>query len=435
MENARTMAVKILLECENNGYSNLILDSCLKTSGLDIRDRAFVTAVVYGTIERRILLDNFLNRCSRKPLNKLDSVIAVILRSGLYQCLYMDSVPVRAAIYESVALTRTFKKSSASGFVNAVLRKASSLRMEALSFANETEKESVQYSVSQPILRLLKKSYPEEWQSVLEASFCKPKQAIRVNTLKISCAQLHKELEKIGIASESGGVENSLILKGNGNFVEMPLFQNGFFQFQGEPSQCAALALQAKEGEHIVDLCAAPGGKSALLACCMKNKGRLDVCDVQQGRLQQAEKSLKRWSVSCASFHCMDASHFEPEFQGADAVLCDVPCSGLGIMSKKPDIRTKSLEGISELVALQKNILETAARYPKKGGRIVYSTCTWNPDENENQITDFLNRHPDYRLQKLMLPPQFGDEKNGMITFLPNQEQSDGFFIAYLERL
>lgn len=435
MNKARYTAARALLECEDNGYSNLVLAARLRQKDLDARDRAFVTALVYGTLERGILLDELLDRCSQRPLKKLDPAVRVILRSGLYQCLYMDGVPARAAISEAVELTKRFGKSSAAGFVNAVLRKACGIDPETLNFEDETRRQSVLYCVTPQILTLLKSAYPAQWEQILRAGFDRPAQAVRVNTLKTTADGLQAKLQKRQVEAEPGALRDCLILDGKGDMTALPEFREGLFQFQGEPSQCAALAVKAKPGEHIVDLCAAPGGKSALLAAEMENRGTLDVCDAQASRLEQAKKNLARWGAACAAFHCIDAAVYRPEFAGADAVLCDVPCSGLGILAKKPDIRTKDLKGLEELIRLQRRILETAARYPRHGGRLVYATCTLNPDENEKQIARFLQTHTEYRAVRPQLPEKYqaGDEK--MVTFLPQSGQTDGFFIAYLERL
>lgn len=435
MDKARYTAVRALMECEDNGYSNLVLASRLKNSGLDARDRAFTTALVYGVLERQILLDELLGRCCQRPLAKLDGAVRAVLRGGLYQCLYMDSVPPRAAISEAVELTRKLGKSSAAGFVNAVLRKASVLKAASLSYRDDIHRESVLYCVSPQILRLLKNAYPARWETILEAGFVRPPQTVRVNTQKTTPEELTALLKQEGVDARPGAAENSLILEGKGDMTALDSFQRGLFQFQGEPSQYAALAVKARPGEHIVDLCAAPGGKSALLATQMENCGRLDVCDIQPARLQQAQTALARWGVRCAAFHCIDAAEYEPSFAGADAVLCDVPCSGLGIMAKKPDIRTKDLKGLEALIALQKEILETAARYPRPGGRLVYSTCTLNPAENEKQIQDFLHRHPEYHAEAPFFVKEEEARQSKTVTFLPGEGQTDGFFVAYLERL
>lgn len=435
MMNPRRTAVTALLKQEKNGYSNLVLKSALEKFDGTQRDAAFVSTIFYGTVERQITLDYMLSKCLTKPLNKLDPEIRAILRSGLYQAKYLDSVPAPSAIDESVKLTRKMGKTSAAGMVNAVLRKACSFEISEGDFADKTEFISVKYSVSQPIARLFMSTSPQEYENILSAAFTKPRVCVRVNTLVTTAEKLTGTLEHAGATVTAGSVKNSLYVSVKGDITALKPFKDGCFHVQGESSQLACLALSPKAGEKVLDLCAAPGGKSATLAQYMDNKGELFSCDRAENRLSLIKSLFDRCRVHCGQISQNDAAVYNREFENADCVLCDVPCSGLGVMAKKPDIRLNTLDELPQLIALQKRILETSSRYVKKGGRLVYSTCTLNPDENENNVLDFLSKHSDFKAVKAPNLPN-GDVINEKFTVLnPFYTKTDGFFIAYLERL
>lgn len=436
MNNARYVAVLALQKCENGGYANLVLNGILKKTPLSEKDKGFVSVLVYGTLEKIYTLDYILQSYITKPIARLDAPIRAILRMGLYQCMYLDSVPTSAAINEAVKLTRLCKKSSASGMVNAVLRKAGQTDTESLVFNDEITKLSVIYSVSPDIARLLKNEYPEKYKNILESFSIKPKVTIRVNALKTNEKALQNELIALGVKTENTELENCLAVTDcKGDITALKQFESGFFYIQGMPSQLAVEALGAAPGEKIIDLCAAPGGKSAGIAQKMNNTGVLYSCDIQKSRLPLIEKQFSRLGIKNAKVLYNDAAVYNSEFENSDAVLCDVPCSGLGIAAKKPDIRQKGLDGIESLIKTQKAILNTAAKYVKKGGRLVYSTCTINPDENEKVIIGFLENNKDFVLKKSpFIPSKYYDNKDWLL-FLPNKSQPDGFFVAYLERL
>lgn len=430
MGNARKTVVTALMKQEQNGYANLVLQSVLAHHEEEASEKAFITAVFYGTVERMITIDYLLAQCLSRPLAKLDAAVRAILRAGVYQARWMNRVPVHAAINESVELTRKMKKTSAAGLVNAVLRRATAIDLKTLVFENKTQQLSVQYSVSLPIVQLLQKTLPLECEPFLAHSFTQNPLCIRVNTLQTTAAKLKETLPVL----KQGSVQGSLYLEQKGDVTKSKAFKEGLFHVQGEASQFACAALNVKENETVLDLCAAPGGKSVTLAQQMKNNGVLICKDKAENRVPLIETALQRAGITCATVGVADASVYDETLPQADAVLCDVPCSGIGILAKKPDIRYKMLTQIDQLISLQQEIIATASRYIKKGGRLVYSTCTINPQENEFVVETFLKNHPQFSLQELPTPPQGAVIKNKMVTFYPHKTNLDGFFVALLRR-
>ena len=363
--------MQALVRTEAGGYSNLVLKSQLARFAGTAQEKAFAAAVFYGAVERKNTLDYCLGKFLQKPLSRLDAPVRAILRAGLYQAKYMQSVPVHAAVSESVALCRRMKKASAAGLVNAVLRRAAAVDVEKEAFESETQRLCVQYSVSQPVAMLLQTQLPAYAERLLAASFEKPALAVRVNTLKTTPQALSASLAAHGVAAKPGRVANSLLLEGVGDVAALPEFCEGLFHVQSEASQAACAALAPRPGEKVLDVCAAPGGKSATLAQYMENRGVLFSRDAAQNRVPLIDEALARLGVLCANTACADARVYDAALEQADAVLCDVPCTGLGVLAKKPDIRYKSLEGAEELYAVQRAILHTCAGYVKPGGRLV----------------------------------------------------------------
>ncbi len=435
MKNPRRAAAAALMRQEKDGYSNLVLKSALDGFDGAPRDRAFCSALFYGTVERMVTLDYILQKYLTRPLSRLDAEVRAVLRSGLYQARYMQSVPVRAAVSESVALARALGKSSASGMVNAVLRRAAAYDLGAERFADECTRLSVQYSVSGPVARLLYEKCPEECEGILRAGFTPPPLAVRVNTLKTDADALRSALAAQGVEARPGCAPDSLYLDCKGGVTALDSFQSGLFHVQGVASQLACAALAAKPGERVLDLCAAPGGKSATLAQYMRNTGTLVARDAAENRLPLIAETFRRLGVACARVEYGDAASYDPSLENADAVLCDVPCSGLGVLAKKPDIRLKTLESLDGLTALQRGILETASRYVKSGGRLVYSTCTLNPDENAGIVAPFLERHPEFTARPLPCAVKgVVCRPDGLTTLYPHRTGTDGFFIALLTK-
>lgn len=436
---ARYLAVQALLRQEEGGYSSLVLDAELKKHPLPPQEKAFAGAVFYAVLEHQATLDYLLDKFLQKKILKLDGAVRAILRSGLAQVRYMK-VPPSAAVNEAVRLTRAFKKSSAAGMVNAVLRRAAALPADltAEPFENELQRLAVLGSASLPVAAFFAENYPQEALQLLTVTAAGSPTALRANPLRTDTAALCKALLAEGARqAEPGPFPGCVLARLPGSPADSAAFRAGLYHVEGQTSQLAALALGAQPGETVVDLCAAPGGKTLTIAQQMGDRGRLYSCDVTPNRVSLIQKAAARMGLGCVRALCNDAARYNGELAGADRILADVPCSGLGILAKKPDIRYKTLETLPELEALQQRILENAARTLRPGGRLVYSTCTVNPEENQRQIERFLNNHPEFRLcpplPAELCPAGMVDTGFGWLS-LPNRTGLDGFFIAAAEK-
>ena len=436
--NPRAAAVAALVRQEQDGFSNLILDAELRRRELDGRDKAFASAIFYTVLEHRGTIDFILEQFLPKGLAKLDAPVREILRAAVAQARYMQ-VPVSAAVNEAVKLTRSFKKSSASGLVNAVLRKACVYDLDKAVFKDEIEKLMVLGSASREVAEFLHRHYPEEALGILTHTADGGMTSLRANPLKASAAQLCELLMQNGAKSaEPGIVPGSVLVRFEGSPAEQELFRQGYYHVEGQASQLAALCVEAKPGDTVLDLCAAPGGKTLLLAEEMQGTGRLISCDVTENRVQLIAKAVERMGfTACVETLCNDASRPNPKLPQADRILVDVPCSGLGILAKKPDIRYKSLPKArhDELLATQSAILDTAASLLKAGGRLVYSTCTIDPAENEEQVAAFLNRHPEFRVvtPEVPFPQGMTVGEHGALS-VPTRTGMDGFFLCAMQK-
>ena len=437
--NPRAAAVAALVRQEQDGFSNLVLDAELRRQKLEGRDKAFAGAIFYTVLEHQGTLDFILEQFLPKGLARLDPQVREILRAALAQARYMQ-VPVSAAVNEAVKLTRTFKKASASGLVNAVLRKACNYDLETARFRNETQRLMVLGSAGQDVAEFLRTHYPEEALGILTHTADGGCTSLRANPLKADAETLCKLLLESGDAESAvpGVVSGSVLAKFVGSPADKALFRQGYYHVEGQASQLAALCLEAKPGETVLDLCAAPGGKTLLLAEEMQGKGRLLSCDVTESRVQLIAKAVERMGFAdCVETLCNDATKPNPKLPAADRILVDAPCSGLGILAKKPDIRYKSLPKArhDELLATQSAILDTAASVLKPGGRLVYSTCTIDPAENEEQVAAFLARHPEFSAVTpgAALPAGMTVGEYGALS-VPTRTGMDGFFLCAMQK-
>lgn len=433
MKSPRQIAFEILLRVEKEGaYSNLTLDSVLSSSQLDTRDRSFVSALVYGTIEKRISVDYQLSLYLSKPIEKLKKDVLTLLRMGAYQIFFMDKVPNSAAVNETVKLAKSGKSAYAASLINAVLRKCAQNEMTYSETLSHSELLSVKYSCPVWLVNKWTKEYgKEDTEKLLEAFSLPAETTVRVNTLKTTSEDLCEILKNEGVEAKKGQVENSLNLDLCGNSIEnLPSYKNGLFHAQDIASQICALAVGAQEGETVFDLCSSPGGKSFTIAQHMKNKGQLFSFDLYEHRVSLISDGASRLSIDIINATVGDASVFNSNLPKADRVLCDVPCSGFGIIRRKPEIRYKSPDSVKQLPTLQLQILENAALYVKNGGRLIYSTCTLNKAENEKVCIKFLEKHQDF-VSTAVLKNQ-SDEC--FLTLMPHKNGSDGFFVAAFER-
>lgn len=433
----RAAAVSALIRQEQDGFSNLILDAELRRQKLDGRDKAFASAIFYTVLEHRGTLDYILEQFLPKGLARLDPPVREILRSALAQARYMQ-VPVSAAVNEAVKLTRSFKKSSASGLVNAVLRRACAYELSGASFADACEQLMVLGSAGRDVAQVLHTYYPDEALGILTQPADGGLTSLRANPLKATPEKLCSLLEELGVQDvHPGFVEGSVLARFEGSPADKELFRQGYYHVEGQASQLAALCVEAAPGQTVLDLCAAPGGKTLLLAEQMQDTGRLVSCDVTENRVGLIRTAVQRMGFACVETRCNDAAHPAPDLPMADCILTDVPCSGLGILAKKPDIRYKALDEAryAQLLATQASILDAAAGLLKPGGRLVYSTCTIHPAENQQQIQAFLERHPEFTLASPSpaMPQGMRCTPYGMLS-IPTETGMDGFFICAMQK-
>ncbi len=434
MDKARRAAAVALVRMHGGQYTAEALDAALKQQALSQRERAFAASLFLHTAEHLVTLDVLLLPFLRRPMAKLDVEVRAILETGLCQIRYMQ-VPTRAAIHEAVNLTRGLGKSSAAGFVNAVLRKAATASLPNTAEMTEEERICTEHSVSPAVAKALVEALAQDCDAYLKASHSDGTFCLRVNTLRTTQVELEKNLLLAGAEVSNGLLPHSLRVRLAGGVVNDPLFEKGMYHVQDFASQFAAMVLQAQPGQRILDLCAAPGGKSATLAQCMQGGHGLTVCDVNSARLQRAKDLFARLGIENAIFMENDAAEYRKELAGQDAVLCDVPCSGLGVLASKPDLRYGDGAHFAQLPPLQLRILQTASRYVRVGGRLIYATCTPRPAENAEVVRAFLAEHSGY---VLVLPENIPknvciDEK--MMTFLPQNTNTAGFFVASMERI
>ncbi len=428
----RALALSLLLRCEHDRlFSNLVLDTALKRNPLSDADRGFLTALFYGVLERRLTLDHLISCLSDRAPEDLDDEVRVLLRLGLYQLCYMDRVPAHAALYETVELAP--KKSR--GFVNALLRRYTR-EADTLPFpSKETDRISylsVTYSYPAPLCERLLAVFGEERTERLLAVLDRtPPLTLRVNTLHTSREALIERLIAFGAEVLPSAHAPHAIRLAGGNPTALPGFADGDFFVQDEASQLCVQAIDARPGMTVLDICACPGSKTFGMALNMQNMGKLFAYDLHENKLSLIQKGAERLGITCISTAARDGRVFDPALERqADRVLCDVPCSGFGVLAKKPEIRYKDLSELAPLPDIQLAILENASRYVAPGGVLLYSTCTILPEENEHNVTRFLSTHPEFSLVSF----EVGDlsAPSGMLTLTPDEHGTDGFFMAKL---
>ncbi len=425
---ARKLALSILLGAEkNNQFLNLSLDHALESSHLTGADRALCSTLVMGVTERRITLDARLSSLSSRPTEGLEPAVQMALRMGLYQLMYLDRIPPHAAVSETVDLV----PKRASGFVNAVLRSA--LRKPDLVLpdpeADPCGHLSVKHSVCLPLAEKLVSVFgTDRTDSILEAFGNHPPLTLAVNTQRITRDEL---LSRLTGASPTPYSPVGITVRGA--VRELYGFEDGLFYVQDEASQIAVAALDAKPGETAMDICACPGSKTFGLALSMENQGRIYAYDLHEKKLPLIQKGAARLGLSIIETAARDGRSFLAHMEeAAHRVLCDVPCSGFGVLAKKPELRYKDPRESEALPAIQRSILETACRYVKPGGVLVYSTCTILPEENEENILAFLSDHPEFSPEPFSVGAL--SAPTGMITLLPDIHPTDGFFVAKLKK-
>ncbi len=435
----RELALKILSDVEKNqAYLNISFQEKTEGKELSARDAAFLKELVYGVIKRKITLDYTISRFSSIKLKKLSAYILSILRMGLYQLFYMDRVPKSAAVNESVKLAGKYGHGASRGFVNAILRRAATEGPAMPQQMDKIATLSVLYSHPEPLVAWYMKTFGERAEELLAENNETPPLSVRVNTLKTTQEALSERLLHEGIETKEGTLTTSALLFGGGSAQKHAAYNEGLFTFQDQSAQLAALALSPVPGDRVLDACAAPGGKTTHLAELMENRGEILALDLYEKRLASVLQTAGRLGLTIITTKAADASVYQTE-KRFDKILADVPCSGLGVIRRRADIKYKeNITDFTELVAIQSAILENCAGLLKKGGELVYSTCTVNPAENEGVIEAFLHTHSDFSLMPIknaMIKERAaGPLSTGMATVYPQKNGGDGFFIAKLKR-
>ena len=433
---ARQIAFEILLKIEKDkAYSNLAIDSAVKAFCPDSTDCAFISRLVYGVTERKITLDYIISGCLSQPISKLKKEVLVILRLGTYQLVFSDKIPASAAVNESVKLAKNNKCGFATGLVNAVLRKVANDGFTIPEDTDNVKRISVLYSAPEELVKFLSYHYGESnAEEFLKAALQPKKIIIRVNTVKTTPEELKFLLEKEGVGVNETSVPNAFQINVNKAVYELESYKKGLFHVEDISSQLCIEALAPFENCTMIDVCAAPGGKSFTAAEYMNNKGVLYSCDIYESRTDLIKEGAERLGLDCIKPFVNDASQFNENFPKSDRVLCDVPCSGMGIISKKPEIKYKKLDDIKELLPIQRKILETASKYVKNGGRLVYSTCSVNPNENRKICDAFLKEHPEFTSVKALPHIERTVDEGDYLTLMMHKNNCDGFFIAVFDR-
>lgn len=422
-----------------NAWSDGSLKRTIAKNELDSREAALATRLGYGVIQNRLLLDYYISSYCVQKAHKLEPVIRNILRIGGYQILFMDKIPHRAAVNEAVEMCRRYGRPRAAAMVNAVLRKfvTNWMNMPEIPHGSTAEYLSIRYSHPLWLVkRLLDILPPEEVQEFLKGNNEIVPTTIHTNLLKTSDDALVEELKQSGVeVARHSWLSHCYTVSSTGNLERLPAFAEGHFMVQDAAAHLVSMVAGVQSGDRVQDVCAAPGGKSFAAAILMGGNGEILSCDIHPHKLKLIENGAKRLGIECVRTALSDArEHHTAWVRAADVVLADVPCSGLGIIRKKPDIRYKDPKELAQLPAIQREILENVCEYVRIGGTLLYSTCTVLPEENE-EITDaFLRNHPEFELTPFSLPLPIGSCK-GNLTLWPQVNGTDGFYICRMKRV
>ena len=438
-QSARITALRVLVSCRSNGaWADAALKAQISRDGLSGPDAALCSRIVYGVMQHQMLLDFYIGAyCSQKP-DHLQPPLLEILRIGAYQILFLDKIPDSAAVNTSVELAKLSKRGQASGLVNAVLRKISQNKesLPPIPVRNEIQRLSIQYShpkwLTKRMVTLLGR---EEAERFLASNNEIAPLTVQVNPLKTTTESLTEELRQAGIeVHPHAWVPDCLELSGTGDLTALPAFRDGKFLVQDPAARLVSLIANIRPGLKVLDVCAAPGGKSLSAAFAMTGQGDILSCDLHENKLKRIQESADRLGADIITTRAADGRVFQSEWEAAfDVVLVDAPCSGLGIIRKKPDTRYKKADDLFTLPVIQSAILNNSARYVRPGGTLVYSTCTILPEENEQVTQAFLAEHTDFTMSPIELPQPVGTT-SGALTLWPQRHDTDGFYICRMTR-
>ena len=429
---ARDTALSVLIACRRQqAWSDGMLKHQIAKDRLDRRDAALATRLCFGVLQNRLLLDHWISLFLKGKPESLQPVVLDILRLGVCQLKFSDKLPPSAVVNEAVEQAKRFANPKAAGLVNAVLR-AMLRKPERLTLPDDLW---LRYSHPKELTELLRQSVGDERLEALLSSHNEaPDACLQINTLRCTAAQAEESLASEGFSAKPHPWLPDCLLLTGGSLEQSEAFREGFIYAQDAAARLAVLAALPQPDMRVLDCCAAPGGKSFAAAICMKDRGELISCDIHAHKLELIRKGAERLRLSCIRPRLQDATEPVPEWkQSFDAVLADVPCSGLGVIRKKPDIRYKNLAQTERLPALQGKILSVQADYVRPGGVLLYSTCTVLKRENEAVVDAFLRERQDFVCEPFRLPGELFAER-GMLTLLPCEHGTDGFFMAKLRR-
>lgn len=441
----RELAMHVLTQVEQEGaYSNLLLNTALQKASLSKSDAGLATELIYGTISRLNTLDYFLDKHVNKGTRKLQPWVRSLLRLSLYQIIYLDRIPDHAVVSEAVNLAKRRGHQGISGMVNGVLRNI--LRQkESLAIPADlpaAKRISLQHSHPEWLVeRWISQYGPETAEAICAANNEPPAVSVRVNTTMISREEMLKEMEGRGLQAVPSSLSPyGIVVKGAGNMALTDWYREGMISIQDESSMLVAEAVAPEPGMRVLDCCAAPGGKSAHMGELMKDEGSIVANDIHSHKGKLIADQAARLGLDCIRTVTGDALELPGRFEPAsfDRILLDAPCSGLGVIRRKPDLKWgKTEEDIREIAALQSRLLDSVSALLRPGGVLVYSTCTIEPQENEGVVTSFVSRHPEFELDETGSLSRLKDKalvRGGGIQILPQHYHSDGFYIARLRR-
>ena len=433
MKTSRQVVLELLVKMEQNGaYSNIVLDNTFNEERLSNRDKAFAAMLFYGVIERRMTLDYIIRLYSSTEFDKIDVDVLQLLRMGLYQLLY-TAVPESAAVNECTELARGNSKGFVNGILRSFIREGKKIDYKDL---EGIAKLSIEYSCPKWLVKKWMGMFGEEkTTAILKDSFGRPPLFVKVNTLKCTTDELMAEFAKEKIETKKNALLDDCLEVGRIHGIEATnAYRKGLFHVQDISSQLCCKVAKPIFNETVIDLCAAPGGKTFTMGEMMSNRGKIYSFDLYNGKVSMINEGARRLGLSIVTAAVNDATKYNENIPMADKVLCDTVCSGLGVIRRKPEIKYKEMKNLETLPILQQHIMETASKYVKVGGTLIYSTCTLNVDENEKVVEGFLSKNPGFA--PVVVPINInGVEDVCMRTFLPTVTGGDGFFAATLRRV
>ncbi|SFC72478.1 16S rRNA (cytosine(967)-C(5))-methyltransferase RsmB [Clostridium uliginosum] len=436
--NCRNLAVKVLRRVINEGaYSNIVLSKELNDADLADKDKSLLTEIVYGVLRRKKTLDIIISNFVR-DIKFMDDEVLNILRVAIYQMAFLDKIPSYAACNEAVDDAKKISE-DASKLVNGILRNYTKNPDDIKVPGNKIDEYAYKFSFEPWMIRLLIKQYGEDIaKKIMSGLNQTPKVSVRVNNVKCHYDEVFDELVEMGYSVEDGFVcPEAISIKGGSSIQDNPLFKEGKVTVQDESAMLVAPLLELEPNMKVLDLCSAPGGKTTHIAEILENTGEVSAFDIHESKLGLIKENCERLGLTNVKLELGDATKLNANLVAyADRVLIDVPCSGVGIIRKKPEIKwNKKRTDLREIIPIQRDIMKNAWEYLKTGGIMIYSTCTLNKEENEENIEWFLNTHKDCKIKKIFIGKEDNlvYNKEGYLTIMPN-ENMDGFFVAKLEK-